>query len=211
MKIAVIGATGRTGREVVRQALARDHEVVAVARSPERLSVSGERLTTAAADAHDGEALLRAVDDSEAIVSALGASAGRDRTDVYSAGIANLLRAVDGGWIRRLAAISASPVGPRDEQPALFRVLIGPILDRLFGGAYADMRRMEQELQRRDDVDWTCLRPPRLVARPAAGGYRLDRRPLARTRSLTYPDLAAALLDCVDGSESRTGMLYVAN
>jgi putative NADH-flavin reductase len=209
MKIAVIGATGRTGREVVQQGLARGHEVVAVARSPERLSVSGPGLTAAAADAHDGEALLRAVDGSEAIVSALGASAGRERTDVYSAGIANLLRAMDGGWIRRLAAISASPVGPREEQPALFRVLIGPILDRLFGGAYADMRRMEQELQQRDDVHWTCLRPPRLVARPA-GGYRLDRLPLARTRYLTYPDLAAALLDCVDGSESRTGMLYVA-
>ncbi|HEX5193087.1 MAG TPA: NAD(P)H-binding protein [Solirubrobacteraceae bacterium] len=209
MKIAVIGATGRTGREVVRQARARGHEVIAVARSPERLRVSGDGVTAVAADAHDGEALRRAVEGSEAIVSTLGAAAGRERTDVYSAGIANLLRAMDGGWARRLAVISAAPVGPREQQPAVFRLLVGPILDRLFGGAYADMRRMEHELERRRDVEWTCLRPPRLVTRPP-GGYRLDRRPLPRTRTLTYPDLAAALLDCVDGPEARTGMLYVA-
>jgi putative NADH-flavin reductase len=209
MKIAVIGATGRTGREVVGQALARGHEVVAVARSPERLKVSGSGVTAAAADAHDGDALRRAVDGSEAIVSALGASAGRQSTDVYSAGIANLLRAMDGGWIRRLAVISAAPAGPREEQPAIFRLLIGPILDRLFGGAYADMRRMEQGLEQRGDVEWTCLRPPRLVTRPA-GGYRIDDRPLPRTRTLSYPDLAAALLDSVDGGDSRSGMLYVA-
>ena len=208
MKIAVIGATGRTGREVVDQALARGHEVVAVARSPERLRVSADNVKTVAAEAHDGEALRRAIDGSDAIVSTLGASKGRERTDIYSAGTANVLRAMDGGGSRRLAVISATPVGPRDEQPALFRLLVGPILDRLFAGAYADMRRMERELQQRHDVKWTCLRPPRLVTR-RAGGYRLDRRPLPGNRTLTYPDLAAALLDCVDGRESRTGMLYV--
>jgi putative NADH-flavin reductase len=209
MKIAVIGATGRTGREVIGQARARGHEVVAVARSPGRVITSADELTAVAADARDGEALRTAIDGSEAIVSALGAASGRAPTDVYSAGTANLLRAMDGGRIRRLSVISAVPAGPWEQQPAPFRLLIGPILERFFGGAYADMRRMEQELERRRDVEWTCLRPPRLVTAPAAG-YRLDRRPLPRTRTLTRADLAAALLDCVDGAEPRTGMLYVA-
>src|SRR5579863_9358542 len=38
MKIAVVGATGATGRRVVRHALAQGHIVTAVARHPERLS-----------------------------------------------------------------------------------------------------------------------------------------------------------------------------
>ncbi len=209
MKIAVIGATGRTGREVVGQALTRGHEVVAVARSPERLTVAADRLTAVAADARDGPALRDAINGSAAIVSALGAAQGRVQTDVYSLGTANLLRAIDGSSARRLAVISAAPAGPWEQQPALFRVLIGPVLERLFAGAYADMRRMEHELEQRRDVAWSCLRPPRLVARPATG-YRLDRRPLPRTRTLTHADLAAALLDCVDGAEPRTGILYVA-
>jgi putative NADH-flavin reductase len=211
MKIAVIGAAGRTGTQVVRQALDRGHEVVAVARSPEKLSVADDRLTVFAADVHDAAALSRAVLGADAVVTTFGAAAGRQPTDVYSAGITNVLAAMDGGGIRRLAAISASPAGPRADQPAAPRLIVLPILERFFGGAYADLRTMETVLQSRNELDWTCLRPPRLLDRPARKSYRLDRKPLPRSRSLTYPDLATALLDCVDGSEPPTGMLYVAN
>jgi putative NADH-flavin reductase len=211
MKIAVIGAAGRTGRQVVGQALDRGHEVVAVARSPEKLDVSGDRLTVAAADVHDADALAAAVVGADAIVTTFGAAAGRKPLDVYSAGMTNVLAAMDGGGIRRLAVISASPAGPRAEQPVALRLLVLPILDRLFDGAYADLRRMETVLARRSDLEWACLRPPRLLDRPASGAYRLDRKPLPRSRSLTYPDLATALLDCADGTEPRTGTLYIAN
>ncbi len=46
MKLFVIGATGRTGREIVQQALARGHHVTAFVRSPEGIGLSNERLTT---------------------------------------------------------------------------------------------------------------------------------------------------------------------
>ena len=117
---------------------------------------------------------------------------------------------MDSGAIRRLAVISASPVGPRAEQPVALRLLVAPILDRFFGGVYDDLRRMETVLDRRSDLAWACLRPPRLRDRPARGAYRLGLRPLPRSRSLTYPDLATALLDCADGTEPQTGMWYVA-
>jgi len=45
MKLFVIGATGRTGREVVEQALARGHQVTAFVRSPEGIKLKNERLT----------------------------------------------------------------------------------------------------------------------------------------------------------------------
>jgi putative NADH-flavin reductase len=211
MKIAVIGAAGRTGKEVVRQALDRGHEVVAVARSPHKLDLAGDGLTVVAADVRDADALAAAVVGADAIVTTFGAAAGREPTDLYSAGITNVLAAMDGHGIRRLAVISASPAGPRAEQPAALRLLVLPILDRFFGAAYADLRRMETVLARRSDLEWACLRPPRLLDRPATGAYRLDPKPLPRARSLTYPDLATALLDCVDGTEPRTGALYVAN
>jgi putative NADH-flavin reductase len=211
MKIAVIGAAGRTGRQVLAHALDRGDEVVAVVRSPEKLNIADDRLAVAAADVSDVDALASAVVGADAIVATFGAAAGRQPTDIYSVGITNVLAAMDGSGIRRLAAISASPAGPRAEQPAALRLLVLAILDRFFGAAYADLRRMETVLVGRSDLKWTCLRPPRLLDRPATDGYRLDRKPLPRSRSLTYPDLASALLDCSDGTETRSGMLYVAN
>lgn len=44
MKLFILGATGRTGQELVRQALSDGHEVVAYVRSPEKLN-SQEKLT----------------------------------------------------------------------------------------------------------------------------------------------------------------------
>jgi putative NADH-flavin reductase len=211
MKIAVIGAAGRTGQQVVRQARDRGHEVVAVARSPQKLNVAGDRLTVKAVDVRDADSLAGAVVGADAVVTTFGAAAGREPTDLYSAGIAHVLAAMDANGIRRLAVISASPAGPRDEQPAALRLLVLPILDRFFGAGYADLRRMETALAGRSDLDWTCLRPPRVLDRSATGAYRLDPKPLPRPRSVTYPDLATALLDCADGTEPRTGTLYVAN
>ena len=39
MKLFVIGATGRTGHEIVQQALAKGHHVTAFVRSPESITL----------------------------------------------------------------------------------------------------------------------------------------------------------------------------
>lgn len=38
-KLVIFGATGRTGKEVVKQALERGHHVTAVVRTPEKLTI----------------------------------------------------------------------------------------------------------------------------------------------------------------------------
>src|SRR5215831_2402497 len=190
MKIAVVGATGRTGRQVAGQALARGDDVIALARHPETMPRLGPRMASAAADVLDRAAVAEALAGADAVVSALGIGASRQPTVVYSDGTANVLHAMDAHGITKLAVISAVPAGPRAEQPFLQRRMIIPVLERVFGASYADMRRMEA-LLRGSDLDWVCLRPPRLVGNKPAGRYRLDAsRPLPKARSITYPALA---------------------
>jgi hypothetical protein len=94
------------------------------------------------------------------VESALGIGASRQPTVVYSGGTANVLHAMDAHRIRKLAVISAVPAGPRAEQPFLQRHMIIPILERVFGASYDDMRRMGA-LLRGSDLDCTkCTRWP---------------------------------------------------
>jgi len=180
MKIAVVGATGRTGRLVAEQALARGDDVIALARHPEALPPR-PGLTAAAMDVLDRAAVTGALAGAGAVVSALGIGASRQPTVVYSEGIANVLHAMDVHGIKTLAVISAVPAGPRAEQPFAQRRLMIPILERVFGASYADMRRMEA-LLRDSDLDWVCLRPARLLGKNATGRYRVDAdRPLTCT------------------------------
>ena len=72
MKLFVIGATGRTGREVVEQALARGHQVAAFVRSPEGIKLKNERLTVIKGNAMDEDQLANAMQNHDAVVSTLG-------------------------------------------------------------------------------------------------------------------------------------------
>ena len=89
MKIAVIGANGRTGRIVVKDALARGHQVVAVTRADGVTEQDDDKLINARADVRDADALKRALVGADAVISALGAGTSRAPTDVYSTGIRN--------------------------------------------------------------------------------------------------------------------------
>ncbi len=73
-RILILGATGGTGRLIVRQALARGHDVTALVRSPEKgRGLEGARIIVG--DARDGAALRGAVAGQAAIISALGTPA----------------------------------------------------------------------------------------------------------------------------------------
>jgi putative NADH-flavin reductase len=210
MKIAVVGATGRTGRQVAEQALWRGNDVIALARHPEALPAR-PGMVRAAADVLDRAALHEFLAGADAVVSALGIGASRQPTIVYSEGTANILDAMCAHRITKLAVISAVPAGPRAGQPFLQRHLIIPILEKMFGATYDDMRRMEA-LLRGSDLDWVCLRPPRLVAKKATSRYRLDASgPLAKAASITHADLATALLDSLTRPGLYRHAAYVAN
>jgi putative NADH-flavin reductase len=72
MKLFVIGATGRTGREIVRQALAKVHDVTAFVRSPDGIASKDERLTVLKGNVMDEDELFRAMQNHDAVVLTLG-------------------------------------------------------------------------------------------------------------------------------------------
>lgn len=77
MKVLVLGATGGTGRLIVRDAVAKGHSAVALVRSKARASdLAGADLIEG--DARDESALIRALDGCDAVVSSLGVVARND-------------------------------------------------------------------------------------------------------------------------------------
>ncbi len=53
MRILVIGASGGTGREIVKQALEAGHDVTALVRNPAKFSLAHEHLTVARGNVMD--------------------------------------------------------------------------------------------------------------------------------------------------------------
>ena len=78
MRVTVLGASGRTGRALVSQALEAGYEVVAFARDRSKLGIEHERLTVIEGDATDVASLERSVAGADAVLSGLGPVKGGD-------------------------------------------------------------------------------------------------------------------------------------
>jgi uncharacterized protein YbjT (DUF2867 family) len=90
MHIIILAASGKTGVELVRQALDRGHTVTAIARDPGRIAVpDSERLRKAAGDVHEPAGIAAVVDAGAVLLSALGT----DRAGVLAAGAKAVLAA----------------------------------------------------------------------------------------------------------------------
>lgn len=73
MELTVLGATGATGTELVRQGLERGHTVTAVARDPDRITLPASgRLKRVAGDVLDPDSIGRALEGARVVLSGLG-------------------------------------------------------------------------------------------------------------------------------------------
>ncbi|MFF0725426.1 NAD(P)-dependent oxidoreductase [Streptomyces sp. NPDC004134] len=172
MRLTVLGATGATGRLVVRRALADGHRVTAVVRAPARLPLTGEALDVATVeDVTDPEPLTELCRNRDAVLSCLGPTTRRAPAVLAPAARA-LVRAAEAAGLTRTVVVSAAPAGPpAPDEGVLGRRIVLPLVRAVFRDVYADSAAMEEELAR-STLDWTALRPGRLTNAPATGHYR---------------------------------------
>jgi putative NADH-flavin reductase len=171
MRVAIVGASGRSGTAAANIALAAGHEVVSVVRT----AASAPAGTTAKiADARDIPALTAAIRGADAVISSLGHRGGPDAAPgdatVLHDGAVALLAAMATASVSRLVAVSAAGAYVQGDDP-LSRFIAKPIVARLFGGVFPDTREMEDVI-RASPVVWTILRPSRLVAGDGKTPYR---------------------------------------
>ncbi|MEV4536499.1 SDR family oxidoreductase [Asanoa sp. NPDC049518] len=208
MRIAVFGATGGTGRQVIQQACAAGHEVVAVVRDPDRLGESLPRLSVVRADVMDPATFTSAIEGCDAVVSALGSRAGRVPTTICADGTASIVRAMRTAGVGRLVVVSAGTVTTAGDGP-LTRLVLKPLLGRLFAHTIADKRRMEEAV-RASGLQWMIVRPPRLTDGPRTGAYRSAvGRNVRGALRVSRADLAHFILQCLQDHRSVNAALGI--
>ncbi len=167
MKLAVFGATGGTGRQIVEQALGQGYDVAALVRDPAKISILHDHLTLVQGNVLDRDAVDRTVGGADAVFVSLGNTANNPDM-VVSQGTAVVMAAMHAADVKRLIVISSLGVGDsKDQIPLFFKAIIATALRKAFQDKEA-----QEKLVMASGLDWTIIRPGGLTDAPAAGVYR---------------------------------------
>src|SRR6267378_1596904 len=150
MRILIFGATGRTGRELVAQALEGGHEVTAFVRDPNKLTLRGARLKITQGDIRLPETIRAAIPGQDAVLSALGVPS-LGRTTMLSDAAQEIVRTMEAKGVRRILWESSLGVGETRGQlgPVYNRLLIPLLLRHIF----ADKQR-QASILRASTLEW---------------------------------------------------------
>ena len=190
MKILVIGAAGKTGEAIVKQALAEGHTVTAFVHSAKGFEGGGAR--TIEGDVLDPAVIEGAVAGQDAVLDALGGHTPWKETSLDANAARNIIAAMHKQGVKRLLVVSAIGVGDtKDLVPNWYEHLIMPTLLR---GAMKDKEEMEP-LVEASGLEWTLVRPGHLVDGETTGqAYLFEEGSGQTAHKITRGDVAAFML-----------------
>ena len=189
--IAIIGATGRAGSQLLEEALRRGHRVTAIARHASSKIGEHKDVVTKDVDVNDAQALQAAVAGSDVVLSAAHFSTIKPETIIDPVKKAGVKRLLFVGGAGSLLLPDDTKVIESEDFPEAYK------LEATAGGKYLDTLRNEK------DLDWTFISPSaEFVEGERTGTFRLGKDHLlvsAEGKSwITFADFAIAMLDEVE-------------
>ena len=189
----VFGATGPTGRCVVELAQQRGYDITAFVRSPSTAGMPSS-VELAEGDAFDKAAVSRAILNQDVVIVVLGPpSVGF--TKVGSEGTKNIVEAMQEAGAKRLIVQTGHGVGDSFRR-------CGPLQQLMYKTFlrqnYSD-KRIQEDVVRRSDLDWTVVRPTILTNAKPRSSIKADEA--LRTwllPSVPRANVAKFILDAVD-------------
>lgn len=191
MKLLVFGASGRTGRCVLHQAIDTGDDVTAFERTERPLEA--HRLFVG--DVLDPDAVQVALAGQDAVISVLGPRADGP-SDICSRAMRNIVPRMKSMGCTRLVCVTGAMVGhPHDHLGVAFKVI-----EKASAAAQEAVRdgRVEEDIIRSSGLDWTLVRPPRLTDGPLTKRYHWGEDiALGSLAHVSRADLAHLLLELV--------------
>lgn len=165
MKILLIGATGRTGRILLKKAIEDKHEVTAIVRDPSKITNANVNIIKGSP--YDIDIVKSAVKNCEAVVSTINISRTSDNPwaklrspkDLISKSISNAVEAMKENNVKRIISLSALGVGEsKKKMPFIFNLIVSSSNLRY---AFMD-HACQEDILAKSGTNWTVIRLPML-------------------------------------------------
>ncbi|MGA7540659.1 MAG: NAD(P)-dependent oxidoreductase [Steroidobacteraceae bacterium] len=202
MKVALYGATGRSGSRILRELVSRGHQVTAIVRNPAKLAAPAPGLRVRQDDLSDPSSIVAAIDGTEAVVSAYAPPTGDP--DAIVGVTQRQIEALDRATRTRLIVVGGA--GGLLVAPRVTLLESGYLPEAYHPIAAAHITALN--LLRASNIDWTYVAPAAHF-RPGkrTGHFRLGKDELVanarRESRISLEDYAVALVDELERPRHR--------
>lgn len=171
MKLTIFGASGRTGRPLVEQALAAGHDVTAFVRDPAKLPIKHDRLRIVQGNVLDSTKVAEAVKGADVVLSTLGYSKGSP-DNIQTIATEYIVSAMKKHGVKRIISLTGAGVKNSKDEPKLVDRLIRGLLVLVQKNVLRDSESHAQVIQQ-SGLEWVIVRGTRLNEGPHTGVYRV--------------------------------------
>jgi uncharacterized protein YbjT (DUF2867 family) len=169
-RILVFGATGKTGKLIVKKLLKEGYSVRAFVRNLRKVNhIVHENFSVSQGDVRNTKIVEDAIKDSDIIISALG-NLRVFRNTIISDGVANIIAAMKMHGRSRLLFMSSLGVGDSKWQLGLLYNLV--YLPTFLRNVFRDKERQEKIIHE-SGLDWTIIRPAGFLPIPLPFHYKV--------------------------------------
>ncbi len=199
--IGVLGATGRTGRIFVQEAVRRGYTVKALVRNLNARHDFPPGVNVIQGDATDESTLQQLTEGADVVVSLLGQAKGSS-SDLKVKSTRLLLSIMQRKGIKRFLRLASAPFGvpgEGDDPTGGQKLLTG--LVKFFAGSMVNDERKASEDVRHSSVEWTLVRAPILTDTPYPGRYQVGSLGRKSGRRVSRATIAQFILDEIENGK----------
>jgi len=171
MKLAIFGATGETGKQLVSQALTEGNIVIAYIRNPSKLEIKHECLTIIEGKLTDKTAIECAVSKVDEVLSVLGPR-GDSKSKPITQGMQNIISAMGKNNVHRLIISSKLSLSDQNDLPDFKSRILINLVKLINRAAYEDIVNAGKVV-RSSNLEWTIIRLPLLNNNPKSGKVKV--------------------------------------
>jgi len=187
MKIAVFGASGRTGLLLTFQGLNQGHEVTAYSRRADKISISHKNIRIIEGELGDYSRIKEVIAGQDVVMCTLGIDKNKPNT-LLSDASRMILKAMEEGGVKRFICMSSAGVQGSDGGFWFGKIIMPLFLKHVF----ADKKR-QIEVIKQSKADWVIIRPVGLTDSPKTGRYKINEG-LPTSKSIPRADVADFML-----------------
>jgi len=192
MKVIIFGATGFSGQAILAETIKQGHDVTVLVRDSSKVKINHNNLRIVEGNVLDSQKVAFVIQNQEAVIQCLGVGGKGDGkpTNFISDATKIIVDEMQKQNIKRLIALSNVGAGNSIAfQPWLFTKIILTYFMKWLKVIIDDKNRMEPIIMN-SNLNWTIVRCPNIVDKPAKGKYNATLDGKGLKLSITLDDLS---------------------